>query len=97
MGKKKDTTDILKEIKEYIGKNGMIAFEHGFRRPTFNVDGYKYIVTMVSDKVAYGYKRYPVTREKRTCNYPLSFLNYSVLNGLMKSFKKYEEYCKTEV
>ncbi len=96
MGKKKDTTEILKEVKEYIGEGGMIAFEHGFRRPTFNVDGYKYTVTMVSDKVVYGYKRYPASRDKRTCNYPLSTLNYTVLNGLMKAMKKYEEYCKTE-
>ena len=96
MGKLKDTTEILKEIKEYIGEGGTVAFEHGFRRPTFKVDGYKYIVTMVSDKVAYGFKQYTGTKQKRTCNYPLSFLNYSVLNGLMKSMKKYEEYCKNE-
>jgi len=97
MGKKKDTTEILKELKEYIGEGGMVAFEHGFRRPTFKIEGYKYIVTMVSDRVAYGYKQYVATKEKRTCNYPLLFLNYSVLNGLMKAIKNYEEYCKTEV
>ena len=96
MGKKKDTTEILKELKEYVGEGGMVAFEHGFRRPTFKIEGYKYIVTMVSDRVAYGYKQYVATSEKRTCNYPLSFLNYSVLNGLLKAMKKYEEYCKSE-
>ena len=96
MGKKKDTTEILKELKEYVGEGGMVAFEHGFRRPTFKIEGYKYIVTMVSDRVAYGYKQYVATNEKRTCNYPLSFLSYSVLNGLLKAMKKYEEYCKTE-
>lgn len=96
MGKKKDTTEILKELKEYIGKDGMVVFEHGFRRPTFKVEGYKYKCTMVSDKVMYGYRYYPVTKEKRICNYSLSFLNHTVLNILMKSIKKYEEYCKTE-
>ena len=96
MGIKKDTTEILTQLKEYIGKGGMVAFEHGFRRPTFKVEGYKYTVTMVSDKVAYGYKRYTASKEKRTCNYPLSFLNYSVLKGLYDSILKYEEYCKKE-
>lgn len=96
MGKKKDTTEILKEIKEYIGSGGMVAFEHGFRRPSFKMEGYTYKCTMVSDKVMYGYKYYPVTREKRTCNYPLSMLNYTALNILLKSMRKYEEYCKNE-
>ena len=93
--KLKDTTEILAKIKEYIGKDGMVAFEHGFKRPTFKIQGYKYKCTMVSDKVMYGYKYYP-TGEKRTCNYPLSFLNYTVLKTLYDSMKKYEEYCKTE-
>ena len=96
MGKLKDTTEILKELKEYIGEDGMIAFEHGFRRPTFKLDGYKYKCTMVSNKVMFGYKYYPATGEKRTCNYPLSFLNYSTLNTLFKTIKNYEEYCKKE-
>lgn len=94
-GKKKDTTEILAQLKESIGKDGMVAFEHGFKRPTFKIDGYKYKCTMVGDKVMYGYKYYP-SGEKRTCNYPLSFLNYSVLKTLYDSIQKYEEYCKTE-
>jgi hypothetical protein len=96
MGKKKDTTEILNELKEYIGKDGQVAFEHGFRKPTFKLEGYKYKCTMVSYKVMFGYKYYPVTNEKRTCNYPLSFLSYSVLNTLLKAIKNYEEYCKKE-
>ena len=97
MGKKKDTTEILKELKEYIGEGGMVAFEHGFKKPTFKLsDGCKYKVTMVSDKVAYGIKSYTASREKRTCNYPLSFLSHTVLNGLYKAIKKYEDYCKKE-
>jgi hypothetical protein len=96
MAKEKDTTEILKEIKEYIGKDGMIAFEHGFRKPTFKMKGYTYKCTMVSDKVMFGYKYYPITKEKRTCNYPLSFLNYTALNTIYKALKNYEEYCKKE-
>lgn len=93
--KLKDTTEILAQLKEYIGKDGMVAFEHGFRRPTFKIQGYKYKCTMVSDKVMYGYKHYS-NGDKRTCNYPLSFLNYTVLKTLYDSIKKYEEYCKKE-
>ena len=93
--KLKDTTEILAKLKEYIGKDGMVAFEHGFKRPTFKIQGYKYKCAMVGEKVMYGYKYYP-TGEKRTCNYPLSFLNYTVLKTLYDSIKKYEEYCKKE-
>ena len=101
MGKKKDTTEILKELKEYIGKGGMVAFEHGFHYPQFklsqfNEPGNKWVVTMISDKVAYGYKRYSYSKERRSCNYSLSMLNHSTLSKLLYYIKKYEEYCKTE-
>jgi hypothetical protein len=94
--KLKDTTEILSKIKEYIGKDGMVAFEHGFHYPQFSMQGYKYICTHLSDKVMFGYKRYPASKEKRTCNYPLSFLNYTALKKLYDSMLRYEEYCKTE-
>jgi hypothetical protein len=97
MGKKKDTTEILAEIKKYIGTDGCVAFEHGFHYPQFKIAGCKWVVTMITDRVAYGYKRYPLTKERRTCNYSLSTLNYSTLNKLMYYMKKYEEYCKKEV
>ena len=96
MGKKKDTAEILGQIAEYIGSDGCVAFEHGYRYPSFKIEGYVYKCTMVTSKVMYGYKYYPITRERRTCNYPLSFLNYSVLNRLMYHMKKYEEFCKKE-
>ena len=96
MGKKKDTTEILAEVKKYIGKDGCVSFEHGFHYPHFKVSGYTWVVTMISDTVAYGYKKYPLSKERRTCNYALSMLNYSTLNKLMYYMKKYEEYCKTE-
>jgi hypothetical protein len=96
MGKKKDTTEILKDFKEYVGEGGLLAFEHGFHYPQFKLGDCKWIVTCVSDKVAYGYKRYPLTKERRTCNYALCTLNYSTLNKLMYYMKKYETYCKEE-
>ena len=96
MAQKKDTTEILAKLKEHIGKDGMIAFEHGFKRPTFKIGGYKYKCTSVSYAVMFGYKYYTASGEKRSCNYPLSFLNYSVLKTLYDSIIKYEEYCKTE-
>ena len=94
--KKKDTTEILKEIREYVGQGGLVAFEHGFHYPQFKVAGCKWIVTCISDRVAYGYKRYPLSRERRSCNYALSTLSYSTLDKLMYNIKKYEEYCKKE-
>lgn len=94
--KRKDTTEILKEIKEYIGQGGMVAFEHGFHYPQFKIAGCKWVVTSISDKVAYGYKRYPYSSERRNCNYSLSMLNYSTLSKLMYKMKEYEKYCKEE-
>lgn len=94
--KLKDTAEILGKIKEYIGQGGLLAFEHGFRYPQFKMQGYKYICTCLSDRVMYGYKRYPASNEKRTCNYPLSMLNYTVLKKLYDAMLKYEEYCKKE-
>lgn len=96
MGKKKDTAEILKQIAEYIGSDGCVAFEHGYRYPSFKIGGYVYKCTMVSSKVMYGYKYYPMSKEHRTCNYALNTLNYSVLNRLMYHMKKYEDYCKKE-
>jgi hypothetical protein len=94
--KLKDTTEIIAQIKEYIGQGGMVAFEHGFHYPRFKMQGYTYMCTHLSDKVMYGYKFYPLSRQKRTCNYPLSMLNYSALKKLYDSMKRYEEYCKKE-
>ena len=79
MGKLKDTTEILKEIREYIGEGGLLAFEKGFHYPQFKLGDSKWIVTMISDRVAYGYKRYAITKERRTCNYALSTLNIQLL------------------
>ena len=90
--KKKDTTEILAKIKEFVGEGGNVAFEHGFRYPTFKMLGYKYKCTMVSDKVMYGYKYYP-TGERRTCNLPIHLLNYTALNTLYETMQKYLEYC----
>lgn len=95
MGKIKDTTEIISAIKEYLGEGGCVAFEHGFRKPTFCIGQYKYKCTMVSDKVMYGYRCYGGGL-KRTCNYALSTLNFTVLNGLYKAMKSYEEYCRNE-
>ncbi len=96
MGKKKDTAEILQQIKSYVGENGTVAFEHGYRYPSFKIEGYVYKCTMVTSKVMYGYKYYPMSKERRTCNYALSTLNYSTLNKLMYYMKKYEEHCKKE-
>ena len=91
----KDTTEVISAIKEYLGEGGCVAFEHGFRKPTFSIGKYKYKCTMVSDKVMYGYRCY-CGGLKRTCNYALSTLSFTVLNGLYKAMKSYEEYCRNE-
>ena len=53
--KLKDTTEIIAQIKEYIGQGGMVAFEHGFHYPRFKMQGYTSMCTHLSDKVLYGY------------------------------------------
>ena len=95
MGKLKDTTEILKEIKDFVGKDGLVAFEHGFHRPIFKFEGFKHRCTMVSEKVAFCTRYYGNgSGEKRPCNLPLSRLNYSTLKKLKTSMEKYLEYCQ---
>ena len=83
----------MNELKELIGIDGMVAFEHGFRRPSFKKDGYKYTVNMVSDKVAYCIKHF-ADGSRRTANLPLSSLTDKTVDSLYKSVEKYIEYCK---
>jgi hypothetical protein len=95
MGKLKDTTEILQEIKDFVGEGGTVAFEHGFHKPTFKFEGFKHRCNMVSEKVAYCIRYYGNgSGEKRTCNLPLSRLNYSTLKSMLTSMKKYLEYCQ---
>jgi hypothetical protein len=95
MGKLKDTTEILNDIKEFVGEGGNVSFEHGFHRPKFKFEGYEHRCTMVSDKVAFCTRYYGNgSYDKRSCNIPLSRLNYSTLKKLKLSMEKYEDYCK---
>lgn len=85
----------LEELKNYIGNDGCVAFEHGVRRPSFSFEGYKYIVNMIDSKVVYCYKKIPFVRG-RGANLPLSRLPQQTINKLFNAVKKYEEYCKNE-
>ena len=95
MGKLKDTTEILNEIKDFVGKDGLVSFEHGFHRPTFKFEGFNHRCIMVSERVAFCTRYYGNgSGEKRPCNLPLSRLNYSTLKKLKTSMEKYLEYCQ---
>jgi len=95
MGKLKDTTEILKEIKDFVGKDGLVSFEHGFHRPKFKFEGFNHRCIMVSERVAFCTRYYGNgSGEKRPCNLPLSRLNYSTLKKLKTSMEKYLEYCQ---
>ena len=80
---KKD--EALNLIKEYIGQGGLVAFEHGFRRPGFKQEGYKYTYHMVSDKIVYCKKHF-VDGSARTCNLYLSTLSASTLKSIYNIF-----------
>lgn len=85
----------LSKLKSFIGTGGLVPFEHGYRKPTFNMNGYKYTVTMISDTVVYCFKHF-ADGTRRKANLPLSSLTDKTLNKLHNSIEKYIEYCKTE-
>ena len=87
--------EALNKIKEFIGDGGMVAFEHGFKKPAFEKGGYIHYCTMISDDVAYCVKRYG-DGTRRRANFKLTSLPARTLNKLYNSLIEYEEYCRTE-
>ena len=97
--KKKDYSTVqfeeLDNLKEFIGEGGTIAFEHGFRKPQFTNEGYKYVCHMVTDKVAYCRKKY-ADGTYRSANLLLGGLSAATLKKLHKAAENYLEYCQKE-
>ena len=91
----KDNKEALKQIQDYVGPNGLVPFEHGFKRPTFNFNGYKYKYSMVSDRTVYG-RKYFANGSSRNCNLYLNILPERTLKSIYKNLLKYEEYCLKE-
>ena len=87
--------EALNRIEEYIGKGGLVAFEHGFRRPSFMYEGYKYTYYMVSDEIVYCKKHF-VDGTSRTCKFWLQMLPTSAIKSIYNGILKYEKYCKEE-
>ena len=85
----------LEEIKNYVGKNGLVPFEHGYKNPRFKFQGVNYECSMVSDSIAYCSKILSPTQRRRS-DLLLSKMTRPQLNKLYNELKKYELYCKYE-
>ena len=84
----------LEEIKNYVGKDGLVPFEHGYKNPRFKFHGEVYECSMISDTTAYCMKLVSFHRKIRSVS--LEELTKTQLNKLLNEMKKYELYCRYE-
>lgn len=84
----------LEEIKNYVGKDGLVPFEHGYKNPRFKFHGEVYECSMISDTIVYCMKLVSFHRKIRRVS--LEELTKTQLNKLLNEMKKYELYCRYE-
>lgn len=84
----------LEEIKNYVGKDGLVPFEHGYKNPRFKFHGEVYECSMISDTIVYCMKLVSFHRKIRRVL--LEELTKTQLNKLLNEMKKYELYCRYE-
>ena len=84
----------LEEIKNYVGKDGLVPFEHGYKNPRLKFHGEVYECSMISDTIVYCMKLVSFHRKIRRVL--LEELTKTQLNKLLNEMKKYELYCRYE-
>ena len=82
----------LNDLQEIIGDNGMIAFEHRFKRPIIEIYGTKYTITMISDKEVYGFDK-----DKTPKKFSLKLISLKALTNLIKAINAYTIHCSTMI
>ena len=93
--KSKNYENPIEDIKKFIGENGLVPFEHGYKRPRFKFEGQEYECYMVSDSLVYCFKIILKT-EKRRYSLLLATLPKKQLNKIMNELEKYQLYCMYE-
>ena len=88
----------LEEIKNYVGKNGLVPFEHGYKNPRFKFHGAVYECSMIGDTIVYCMKLVSFNGKttRKTSSVLLEELTKTQLNKLLNEMKKYELYCRYE-
>ena len=84
----------LEEIKNYVGKDGLVPFEHGYKNPRFKFHGEVYECSMISDTIVYCMKL--VSFHRKIKRVSLEELTKTQLNKLLNEMKRYELYCRYE-
>lgn len=84
----------LEEIKNYVGKNGLVSFEHGYKNPRFKFHGEVYECSMIGDTIVYCMKL--VSFHRKISSVLLEELTKTQLNKLLNEMKKYDLYCRYE-
>lgn len=74
---------LIRAIREYIGENGCVAFEHGYT-PTYNAQ-------MITDKEVI--LRFRIGRDRRT-KIPLEEFDEGQLKNLIVEMVRYENHCR---
>ena len=85
----------LEEIKNYVGKDGLVPFEHGYKNPHVMFHGEVYERSLTSETTAYCMKILSA-KERRRSNLLLGKLTKTQLNKLLNEMKRYELYCRYE-
>ena len=84
------TTD---KIKRFVGKDGLVAFEHGYPKPQILIGLRVYEVSMVSDKEVHCR---PIYGRKVNAKVSLKDLFPNDASNLYAALLEYMFYCQTE-
>jgi len=86
----------IKDIRNFVGADGNVAFEHGFTYPTINLQGETYNVTMVNRHNISVFKKYD-DGQVVNLTFPLSKLTSENLQAIHQAMDNYVEFVKKTV
>ena len=84
------------KIAEFVGKGGLVPFEHGYKKPVITYKGEKYVVTMVEDTKLHCYIKQSKGTLKVPYMIPLRQVSSNTASKILDELNKYLNYCKYE-
>lgn len=87
------STPALRNKIEAFFKDGSIAFEHGFKEPTFSRNHITYKISYIDEN---GIMHCQMTESKRMCEKSVRSLLRSQILMLIKRINAYYNYCLTQ-
>lgn len=84
------------KIADFVGKGGLVPFEHGFKKPVITYKKEKYVVTMVEDTKLHCYLKQAKGTLKVPYIIPLRAIASNTAEKLYSELNNYLNYCKYE-